>query len=155
MTDDMPITRLSADEAIEAIRQAPHLAPIFQAMFKDNVHVLPINQGVEPFDFPSAGRPWILLIQDDPEPGNLSLGPEGFDRKSLETAIQAATLAAVVAGDPITEIYARVASEAAHSHNNAVLIETWLTHESQWTSLIKETKPDIQLVLGTVQSGQA
>lgn len=155
MTEDVPVPRLGADEVIEAIKQDPYLAPIYQAMLKDDVHVLPISQGIEPFDLPSTGQPWIVFIQDDPKPGNLSLGPEGFDRKSLETAIQAATLAAVMASDPIAEIYGRVANEAVVRHNNAVLIETWLMHEDQWTDLIKSTKPDIQLAVGSVPSGHA
>ena len=155
MTDDMPINLIDANQAREAIRQSPHLEPILQAMLKDDVPVLLINQGIEPFNIPSAGRPWIVLIQDDPAPGNLSRGPEGFDRKSLETAIQAATLAVVVACDPTKEAYARAADEAVVRHNNAVLIETWLTHGVQWADFIKKTSPDICLVVAAVPSGQA
>ena len=155
MTDDKPITHIDSAQALEAIKQAPHLAPIFQAVLKDDVHVLNIHQGTRPFDIPSTGRPWILFIEDDPKPGNRSLGPDGFDQRSLEAAIQVVSLAAVMACDPITEIYARVAHEAAAQHNNAVLIETWLTHENQWTGFIKKIGPDIQLVVGSVQSGLA
>ncbi len=152
---DKRIIRIGADEAIETLKQAPYLAPFLKAILENDIHVLPIDQGIKPFGIPSMGRPWIVVIQDDPKPGNLSLGPEGFDRKSLEAAIQAATLAAVMACDPIMEIYATVANEAAVKHNNAILVETWLTHESQWTKLIKKTNPDIQLTLGTVESGRA
>ena len=154
MTDDTQTIRITADQVKETIKQAPHLAPIHQAVLKHDAHVLLIKQDTNPFDPPEKGRPWIVFIQDDPKPGKLSLGPDGFDRGSLEAAIKASSVSVVMACEPITELYARAAS-AAIDHSNVVFIETWLTHEDQWTSLIKETKPDIKLLVGSVRPGRA
>ena len=154
MTDDMPITHLGVDEAMEAIRRAPYLAPILQAILKDDVHVLQISQGIEPFNIPSAGRPWILWLHDDPA-DHATLGPDGFDKKSLEIATQAATLAVVIACEPIAELYAKVANEAAVKHNNAILVDTWLAHDDAWCKFIKAVDEDIHLAVGTARSSRA
>lgn len=155
MGDDRSTVRIDAEQVNEMVKRHPYVEPILQAVLTHDVPFMPIRQGTKPFEVPSTEKPWILFLQDDPKPGNRSLGPDGFDRRSLESAIQASSLAVVMACDPIEDFYALVADEATVNHNNAMLVETWLTHEDQWTRLIKRIKPDIQLALGTVRSGRA
>ncbi len=135
-----------------AVEHGRHLAPLYEAARDFGCLLAMVPQGAGPFDAPPAGRPAIVIIGDDLDQ---ALGPSAFHAKSLRRLLRGVRLAAVVACEPLPEIYAEAARHAVVLRKNVVIVETRPEHEIAWFNLIKSIAPDAALVLGSVRGGNA
>ena len=111
-----------------------------------------MNQGRSPFDLPSTDRPTIILVGDDVEAAH---GPDGFDRQSLRSLVQAAHLAVVVSCAALPVFYSAGAFVAAVGHRSALIVETRPAQELPWIAFIRSVCPEIPILVGTVKGGRA
>ena len=129
-----------------------HLAPLYKAARDHGCIVGIIPQNAGPFDPPPAGRPAIIVIGDDLDQ---ALGPSAFHEQSLRRLLKGVRLAAVVACEPLPEIYASAARHAVLLRKNVVIVETRPEHEIAWVNLIRSIAPDAAFLLGSVKGGEA
>lgn len=140
------VTRDQLTEAITSGR-APHLVPIFEACRDCNIAWGIVQQKAGKFIVP-AKRPTILIIGDDMHE---AIGPTGFHRRSLRRYVATCEGAVVVSCAPDVRLYAAGAAVPVVARRNAILIETRLEREPEWLAFLRETKPTIKLLLGTVK----
>ncbi len=135
-----------------AIEHGRYLSPLYQAVRDFGCALVIVTQGLEPFDLVTAGMPVILVLGDDLDE---ALGPAAFDAKSLRRLLKGVRLAAVVACEPLPEIYASAARHAVLLRKDVVLVETQPEQEIAWVNLIKSIEPDTAFLLGSVKGGTA
>ena len=87
-----------------------------------------------------TGAPVIVLVGDDTF---WALGPEGFDRPSLEKIVRRSGHAVVVTGAPLPLSYNIAATCAARWRRNAVLIETQPARRDAWLDFLKSANRQI------------
>lgn len=130
-----------------AIDNSPrHLRPLLVAARDGGVRLCLVAQGRRRFDLP-ARYPTILLVGDDM---HVSMGPDGFHRKSLRRFIRTCRCAVIVSSAPLIEPYAAAAASAAMGMNT-ILVETRLSHEQVWRSFIESEQPGVPLFISTVK----
>ena len=135
-----------------AAEHGRHLAPLYKAARDHGCIVGIITQGSGRFDPPPAGRPVITIIGDDLAE---ALGPAAFHERSLRRLLKGVRLAAVVACEPLPEIYASAARHAVLLRKNVVIVETRPEQEIAWVNLIRSIAPDAAFLLGSVKGGEA
>ena len=133
-----------------AVEHGRHLAPLYAAARDHGCIFGIVPQGAGPFNPPPADRPAIIVIGDDLD---RALGPSAFDERSLRRLLRGVRLAAVVACEPLPEIYAEAARHAVLLRKSVVIVETRPEHEITWFSLIKSIAPDAAFLLGSVKGG--
>ncbi len=140
----VPRERLSA--AI-ASGTAPHLTPILEACRDHGCGWATVPQRAGRFALP-YDRPTVLVVGDDM---SVSLGVGGFSRRSLRRFVATCAGAVLVSCAPQVRLYAAAATVAAVGRRNAVLIETRLEREAEWLSFLREVRPNLGVLIGTVQ----
>ncbi len=135
-----------------AAEHGRHLAPLYKAARDHGCIVGIIPQNAGPFDPPPADRPAIIVIGDDLDQ---ALGPAAFHEQSLRRLLKGVRLAAVVACEPLPEIYASAARHAVLLRKNVVIVETRPEQEIAWVNLIRSIAPDAAFLLGSVKGGEA
>ncbi len=135
-----------------AVEHGRHLAPLYEAARDFGCLLAMVPQGVGPFDAPGDDRPVIAVIGDDLEE---ALGPSAFDEQSLHRLLRGVRLAAVVACEPLPEIYESAAHHAVLLRKNVVIVETRPEQEIAWVNLIRSIAPDAAFLLGSVKGGEA
>ena len=135
-----------------AIEHGRHLAPLYEAVRDFGCALVVVPQGLGPFDLPVADMPAIIVLGDDLDE---ALGPAAFDAKSLRRSLKGVRLAAIVACEPLPEIYASAARHAVLLRKNVVIVETQPEHEIAWVNLIRSIAPDTAFLLGSVHGGTA
>src|SRR5262245_50947637 len=94
--------------------------PLFAAI-GGGCEVLIVMPGDDrPFDVPRQA-PWLAIIGDDLD---RSLGPGGYDGRSLRRLVEKIGCAAVVAAEPLVEAYASIAAVVMTSGRPGLIIET-------------------------------
>lgn len=145
-----PSTRAKLTEALEAA--PPHLRSIVQAVRDDRVGLLIVGQSADPFRIPArSDKPAIVLIGDD---FHEAIGPNGFHLPSIRRAIRTCSAFSVVSSAPPPDVYEAMASTAAVTRRNVMLIETRPDHEIDWANLIQKLAPRRPLILATVKGGR-
>ena len=147
MATTVPRDRLNA-----AIAHGKHLAPLYKAARDHGCVVGIVPQGVGPFEPPPADRPAIIILGDDLHD---ALGPAAFHAKSLRQVLKDIRLAAVVACEPLPEIYESAARHAVLLRKNVVIVETRAEQEIAWVNLIRSIAPDTAFIIGSVEGGTA
>lgn len=146
-----PTTRENLNRAIE--HTEPHLRPVLEAVRDFRVGMLFVRQSAEAFRLPhDPGRPAIVMIGDD---FDRAVGPDGFHLPSIRRAIRACSAFAVVSSAPTVDVYATIATTAAVTRRNTMLIETRPDQEIPWVALIQKLAPRCPIVLATVKGGTA
>ena len=135
-----------------AVEHGKHLAPLYEAARDHGCIVGLVAQGAGSFDPPPADRPAIIIIGDDLDQ---ALGPAAFHEQSLHRVLRGVRLAAVVACEPLPEIYASAARHAVLLRKNVVIVETRPEQEIAWVNLIRSIAPDAAFLLGSVRGGEA
>ena len=135
-----------------AVEHGRHLAPLYAAARDHGCIVGIVPQGAGHFDPPPAGRPAIIILGDDLDQ---ALGPSAFDEQSLRRLLKGVRLAAVVACEPLPEIYESAAHHAVLLRKNVVIVETRPEQEIAWVNLIRSIAPDAAFLLGSVKGGEA
>lgn len=97
------------------------------------------DQEQVPFTVP-AGRPWVVVIGDDPADPETSMGPHGFHTGSLAALLGAATDVTIIACEIIPELYERQAVLAAGGFSG-VIIETRPQHADAWMAFVAIVAP--------------
>ena len=134
------------------IENGKHLAPLWEAVRDFGCVLVFVPQGLGPFDLPPGNMPTIIVLGDDLDE---ALGPVAFDEQSLRRSLKGVTLAAIVACEPLPEIYADAARHAVVLRKNVVIVETQPEQEIQWVNLIREIEPDAAFFVGSVKEGEA
>jgi hypothetical protein len=124
-----------------------HLVPIYEAVRDFGCRLALVLQGFGPFDPPPSEAPTIFIVGDDLDE---VLGPTAFHQPSLREALQGIGLAAVVACEPLVDIYAEAARHATLLRKNVVIVETGPAQELTWINLIREIAPNAALLIGSV-----
>lgn len=146
-----PTTSEHLDHAIE--RAEPHLRPVLEVVRDGAIGMLFVGQSADPFRIPAdPKRPALVIIGDD---FDRAVGPDGFHSASVRRAIRSCRSFAVVASAPVPVVYATIATTAAVSRQNTMLIETRPEQEIQWVSLIQKLAPRRFVWLSTVEGGRA
>lgn len=146
-----PASRANLTEALETA--AAHLRPVIQAVRDDRIGMLFIGQSADPFRLPrDPQRSAIIIIGDDM---HRAVGPEGFHLPSVRRIIRACSAFAVVSSAAPPDVYEAMASTAAVTRCNTLLIETRPECEIQWLSLIQKLVPRRPVILATVKGGHA
>lgn len=141
--------RLTASLAV-----APeHLHPIILAVRDHQVGMLFVSQGPQIFRIPSSPRrrAAVAIIGDDM---HRSVGPDRFHLPSVRRLIRTCQAFAIISSAAPTDVYAAMGAVAVGGRN-AMIVETQLAHEFQWTALIQKLAPGRPLILSTVKGGQA
>jgi len=146
-----PSTRAALDEAFATAQ--PHLKPIIAAVRDQRCGMFFIGQSDDPFRLPhDPRRPAISIIGDDME---RAVGPDGFHLPSVRRLIRASAGFAIVSCEPLPHVYEIMATTAALTRCNVLLIETRPEQEIQWLSLIRKLAPDRRVIFATVEGGHA
>ena len=124
----------------------PHMRPIMLAVRDHGAGWATIPQRIGRFDLPQ-GKPIITIFGDDLD---VSLGPDGFHRKSVRCVLARCRVVSIVACEPLLELYLAAASAAVFGFP-AAIIETRPEHEMQWLGLVKQAAPDAALLVGSVK----
>ena len=143
------IPRARFDEAM--LQAADHLKPLVAAVRDDGCVWGTVLQHSGSFA-PPGGKPTILVLGDDML---TALGPAAFDRASVDGFVKTCAFGAIISCAPLPTVYAAAARHAAVSRGNSVIVETQLTEERAWIERLKAIRPDISLVVATVQPGHA
>ncbi len=143
----VPRARLDA-----AVEHGEHLAPLYAAVRDHGCILAIVPQHAGPFDPPPDGRPAIIILGDDLEQ---ALGPPAFHARSLRRLLRGVRMAAVVACEPLPEIYAAAARHAVLLRRNVVIVETRPEQEIQWVEQIRSIAPDASFIIGSVEGGTA
>lgn len=140
-------TGAGRDVLARALARAPeHLQSPFRAVRDEGCGFIIVSQSRNAFTIP-ANRPYIVLIGDDLD---AAMGPAGFHVASLRTAIAECYGAAVIASEPVVDLYHEAASIAVLKRRNALIVETRPCQQKAWMDLIKEIQPNIGMALATV-----
>lgn len=124
---------------------APHLVPIFDAVRFGHIRFLMIEQGAIKIDG-ELGRLKncsVILIGDDE---GVALGPNQFDQIELANLIKSAHAVAIIASEPILEVYSAM-SDLATAGNVSLIIETLPSHELAWTTAVRTACPETPIIL--------
>ncbi len=122
-----------------------HLRPILLAAADGLIGFGRVEQHRGPFRFPET-RPVVLIVADDVE---ISVGPSGFDRKSLRRFLKSAGSAVVVSGAAEPLAYGAAVIAAIGLGRGALVVESREAHEPAWLDLIKKVRPDLPVLLST------
>ena len=142
-----------SDVLAQAVERGPrHWRPIMADVQDGYTSLIVVSQGVQPFRPAPTRLPLILYIGDDL---HRALGPGGFDKPSLREVISTCCAAVVVGCEPLYELYKTAAESASIARQNTVLIETRGEQEIPWVEFLRECRPDIGLLLGSVHGGNA
>ncbi len=146
------LKRAQLDELIASTSQASaHLNPVFRAMRDFGVKLLIFQQSsgclIDLLDV--VERPFIAIVGDDTD---RAVGPDTFDRTSLNRLIQMADRAAVVAGAPDPGVYEGLSALAASLGYNILIIETQPEQEIAWIKAVEQAKADLPLVVCSVEA---
>ena len=147
--------RLGRDgfDALEARASvhAPHLSGILQMVRHCGVQLLIIPQLRHAMSqaVANAKRPFIALVGDDAE---RSVGPDFFDRPSLDRFIGMADAAAVISSAARADVYNAVGSMAVLLARNVLIVETSLEQEIAWTKAIQRVSPCLPTIICTVKA---
>lgn len=138
----------SRDYINQRLPWAPrHLRPILLAVRDSNVGWATVTQRSGRFDLPRC-RPSIVVIGDDLD---ISMGPDGFHRKSIRRALARCKLIAVVASEALPGPYEAAARMAADQRRDAMVIETRPEHEMHWLALVHREAPAAKLIIATTR----
>lgn len=146
-------TAPSGDALAHAVERGPrHWRPIWADVQDGYTSLITVMQGHQPFRLAPCRLPLILYIGDDM---HRALGPDGFDKPSLRRVIASCCAGIIVGCEPLYELYQTTAESAAIDRQNTVLIETRAEWEIPWVEFLRECRPDIGIVLGSVRGGVA
>lgn len=142
--------RLNALHA-ETLLRAPHLAPVIEVVRDFAVKLLFVAQHQEPMTdaLDVAERPFIALVADDTD---RAVGPGYFDRPSLDRLIGMSDAAAIVAGAPRADVYEGLSALTALFDRNVLIIETRPEQEIAWVHAVHGAKPDLPLIVCSVEA---
>jgi hypothetical protein len=129
--------------------RAPHLLGIVTAVRDFGAQFMFVPQMSTPMmkELNVAQRPFIAIVGDDTD---RAVGPEYFDKPSLERLIGMADIAAVVACEPRRDVYGGLSMLAGLFGHNALIVETRPEQEIPWTQAIQAAKPNLPLIICTV-----
>ena len=133
--------------AYAAANDQPHRRSIITTVRDHGVSLCLMPQGKSPFE-PMHDRPAIVLIGDDMLEAK---GPNAFHRRSLHRYVKRCWAAAIVSGEPLPMSYAYVATVAARTRQNVILIEIRPEHEADWKAALDAANPDLSFLIATVQ----
>jgi|SRR5215831_8651068 hypothetical protein len=133
--------------AYAAANGQPHLRSTITTVRDHGVSLCLMPQGKSPFE-PMHDRPAIVPIGDDMLEAK---GPNAFHRRSLHRYVKRCWAAAIVSGEPLPMSYAYVATVAARTRQNVILIEIRPEHEADWKAALDAANPDLSLLIATVQ----
>jgi hypothetical protein len=133
-------------------RAALHLRPILHAVENYGVGLFMAVQAGPQFSLPACDRPLIILLGDDLE---RALGPDGFEAASLKAVVARAQRAAIVACEPLVEIYGAAAKTAALLRIDVLIVETQPDQEIPWVQYLLRARPGLGLLIGSVVGGRA
>lgn len=146
-----PATRRRLDKAMESAK--PHLRPVIEAVRDHKVGLLFVPQNGAPFRLPDGPkRAAFTIIGDDFE---AAMGPEGFHMPSLRRIIRASASFAVVACEPLEQVYDALAFAVATTRKNVLLIETQPEAQAAWTALVRKLAPGRPLTIAQVKGTAA
>lgn len=124
-----------------------HLAPIYQAV-RRGADYAPVLQNAGAFAF-KFERPTIVLFGDD---GEKCFGPNAFEPASVERVLGKISMAAVIACEPLPKLYTAMAIGAMMKRAHTLIVETRPEHEADWIERIRNSRPDISIMVGTLES---
>jgi hypothetical protein len=129
--------------------QAPHLVTLIMVVRDFGVQLMIVPQASTPMmeDLAPARRPFVAIIGDDTD---RAVGPDYFDKPSLDRLIGMADIAAVVASAPRRDVYDGLGSLAALYGRNALIVEIRPEQEIPWAQAIQAVKPNLPLIVCTV-----
>ncbi|MCC6829559.1 MAG: hypothetical protein IT550_15160 [Novosphingobium sp.] len=143
-------TRDSLTRALEGLPD--HLRPIVLAMRDYGIGFMFVPQVADAFRLPRDKRTTITVLGDD---FDQAVGPEGFHMPSVRRAIRSSHAFAVVSSAPPPDVYSAMATTAAATRANVLLVETRPEQEIQWVNLIQKLAPGRFVWLATVEGGHA
>jgi hypothetical protein len=146
------VNRAQLDEMIARTGQhAPHLTPVIEVVRDFGSRLLLVPQTTEAMTeaLDVAERPFIAIVADDTD---RAVGPDHFDRASLDRLIGMADGAAVVASAPRADVYDRLSALAALFARNILIVETRPEQEIGWIKAIQQAKADLPLIVCTVEA---
>lgn len=83
---------------------------------------------------------WVVVIGDDPEMPEASMGPSGFHAGSLASLLRAAADVSLISCEIKPEIYERQAVLAVAGFSG-VIVETRAEHEDAWLAFLAIVAP--------------
>lgn len=139
--------------AAKANVDAPHLAGIVNIVRDCGVHLLIVPQLSRSMseELAKAQQPFIALLGDDTD---RAVGPNFFDKSSLDRLIGMVDAAAVIASAPRADVYNTVGSLAVLLARNVLIVETRPEQEIAWTQAIQRVRPCLPTLLCTVETAR-
>ena len=130
---------------------AAHLAGIVRMIRDYGVRLLILPQLSRPLteELALAQRPFIALIGDDTD---RALGPDYFDRASLDRLFGMVEAAAVISSAAHADVYDMIGSLAALLGLNVLIVETRPAQEIAWTKALQRVNPHLPIVICTVEA---
>ncbi|MFN9790789.1 MAG: hypothetical protein ACK53X_06840 [Holosporales bacterium] len=127
----------------------PHFHVIFTAVRDYGLRLAFLQHGSEDSDLEALQQasPFIAMVLDD---SGASLGPAAFDQQVLKNLTTLAHCAAVLACAPITAVYESLCRTAGAMRQNLLIVETLPAHEMTWAAYLRCEKPQLPLVVGSV-----
>ncbi|MCJ2133344.1 hypothetical protein MKK69_04580 [Methylobacterium sp. J-026] len=135
--------REALDSAIP--HASAHLVPMLKAVRDHGMAFVIAAQSRRDFAIPETG-PAVIIIGDDM---TRSLGPPGFHLRIVRRLLGRAKAVAIMAGAPVDAMYSRMTQEAVTRRAIVVLIETTVTHETEWDTYVREANPAAEMYLAS------
>ena len=120
---------------------SPRLRPILTIIRDGGINLYAIPPGGDEFD-PSTDKPAIVLIDDTIEPK----GPNAFHQKSLRRFVERCHRAVLSACEPLPDVYAAAAVDAAVFRRNVCIVETMPEYQASWAAALYAANPDLVLL---------
>lgn len=129
--------------------KAPHLLPVVHAIRDHGVGFLVIPQRATGLDrgLKLLERPFIVMVGDDTD---CALGPDQYDRTTLDRLIGMADGVAIISCAPPPEAYSSIALMAM-AQRNGLIIETRPEQKIAWTNRVQAVCPEMPILLCTVK----
>ena len=129
-----------------------HMRPIWWAAMYGRCALLIVTQGAILEDLPPRLQPLITYVGDDTSRAD---GPAGFPQGAIRELIRTSDVGPVVSSAPVVKAYRQAASAAIIHRRNVIIIETRPEQEIAWINFILEARPDMRLLVCTVEAGRA
>jgi hypothetical protein len=128
-----------------------HLRPALFAAYRADIPVALVGRGPHSFKPAVRTKAFFAVLCDDT---GVALGPVGFHHPSLMRLLGRADTVIIHAWALEPLIYSAAVCEAIFLRRNVVVVETRLSHEQKWISLVGRMKKP-RLVITTPVGGAA
>ncbi len=131
--------------------EAPHYARLLDAAREYGVGLAFLPRGGRYRALPEAllGRPVVFVVADDYGGERGSIGPSGFDNKTLKRVLGGARAILLHAAAAEPWQYGAAAHAAMLSAGKAIIIETQPEHETEWLKVVSQHAPDAAILVIT------